>query len=95
MRVDVVALGNVEGDLELRGSVGGDTHRARGGRDLNRPGRGRPGRGRGRGRGGWRLDALRVAVTSDVNLLVKGSRFMRMERVVEALDSTKAMGGGA
>ncbi len=41
------------------------------------------------------IDALRVAVTSDVNLLVKGSRFMRMERVVEALDSTKAMGGGA
>jgi UDP-N-acetylmuramoyl-tripeptide--D-alanyl-D-alanine ligase len=41
------------------------------------------------------IDALRVAVTSDVNLLVKGSRFMRMERVVEALDSTKAIGGGA
>ncbi len=40
------------------------------------------------------IDALRVSVTSDVNLLVKGSRFMRMERVVEALASTEAMGGG-
>ncbi len=34
------------------------------------------------------IDALRVSVTSDVNLLVKGSRFMRMERVVRALAST-------
>jgi UDP-N-acetylmuramoyl-tripeptide--D-alanyl-D-alanine ligase len=33
------------------------------------------------------VDALRVAVTSDVNLLVKGSRFMRMERIVQALAS--------
>ncbi len=41
------------------------------------------------------IDALRVAVTSDVNLLVKGSRFMRMERVVEALASTETMSGGA
>jgi UDP-N-acetylmuramoyl-tripeptide--D-alanyl-D-alanine ligase len=40
------------------------------------------------------IDALRVSVTSDVNLLVKGSRFMGMERVVEALASTEAMSGG-
>jgi UDP-N-acetylmuramoyl-tripeptide--D-alanyl-D-alanine ligase len=33
------------------------------------------------------IDALRVAVTSDVNLLVKGSRFMHMEHVVDALAS--------
>ena len=31
------------------------------------------------------IDALRVSVTSDVNVLVKGSRFMRMERIVKAL----------
>ena len=36
------------------------------------------------------IDALRVSVTSDVNLLVKGSRFMRMERVVKALASPDA-----
>ena len=36
------------------------------------------------------IDALRVSVTSDVNLLVKGSRFMRMERVVKALASPAA-----
>jgi len=41
------------------------------------------------------IDALRVSVTSDVNLLVKGSRFMGMERVVEALASTAAVSGGA
>lgn len=41
------------------------------------------------------IDALRVSVTSDVNLLVKGSRFMGMERVVEALASTAATSGGA
>lgn len=41
------------------------------------------------------IDALRVSVTSDVNLLVKGSRSMRMERVVHALGSTKPPGGGA
>jgi UDP-N-acetylmuramoyl-tripeptide--D-alanyl-D-alanine ligase len=39
------------------------------------------------------IDALRVSVTSDVNLLVKGSRFMRMERVVMALASTDAASG--
>jgi UDP-N-acetylmuramoyl-tripeptide--D-alanyl-D-alanine ligase len=39
------------------------------------------------------IDALRVSVTSDVNLLVKGSRFMRMERVVKALTSTEAASG--
>ena len=33
------------------------------------------------------IDALRVSVTADVNLLVKGSRSMRMERVVRALRS--------
>lgn len=31
------------------------------------------------------VDALRTSVTAGVNVLVKGSRFMRMERVVEAL----------
>ena len=36
------------------------------------------------------IDALRVSVTADVNLLVKGSRFMRMERVVQALGSPDA-----
>jgi UDP-N-acetylmuramoyl-tripeptide--D-alanyl-D-alanine ligase len=40
------------------------------------------------------IDALRVSITSDVNVLVKGSRFMRMERVVAALTSTDASGGG-
>jgi len=40
------------------------------------------------------IDALRTAVTSDVNLLVKGSRFMGMERVVEALASTATTGEG-
>ncbi len=39
------------------------------------------------------IDALRVSITSDVNVLVKGSRFMRMERVVAALTSTDASGG--
>ncbi|MFQ5609462.1 MAG: UDP-N-acetylmuramoyl-tripeptide--D-alanyl-D-alanine ligase [Woeseiaceae bacterium] len=34
------------------------------------------------------IDALRVSVTPDVNLLVKGSRSMRMERVVKALRSS-------
>ena len=34
--------------------------------------------------------ALRGELTPDVNLLVKGSRFMRMERVVEALRSPNA-----
>ena len=41
------------------------------------------------------IDALRVSVTSDVNLLVKGSRFMRMERVVNALASPSAASGEA
>jgi len=40
------------------------------------------------------IDALRVAITSDVNVLVKGSRFMRMERVVAALTTTDSSGGG-
>ena len=31
------------------------------------------------------IDALTASVTSDVKLLVKGSRFMRMERVADAL----------
>jgi UDP-N-acetylmuramoyl-tripeptide--D-alanyl-D-alanine ligase len=38
------------------------------------------------------IDALRVSVTADVNLLVKGSRFMRMERVVAALQSAASPG---
>lgn len=38
------------------------------------------------------IDALRSSVTSDVCLLVKGSRFMRMERIVKAL---AANDGGA
>ena len=41
------------------------------------------------------IDALRVSVTSDVNLLVKGSRFMRMERVVQALGSAADARGEA
>jgi UDP-N-acetylmuramoyl-tripeptide--D-alanyl-D-alanine ligase len=41
------------------------------------------------------IDALRATVTSDVNLLVKGSRFMRMERVVQALDASGALSGEA
>lgn len=36
------------------------------------------------------IDALRATVTADVNMLIKGSRFMRMERVVHALLATKA-----
>lgn len=39
------------------------------------------------------IDALRATVTSDVNLLIKGSRFMRMERVVQALGSSETLGG--
>lgn len=31
------------------------------------------------------IDAMRSTVTADVNILVKGSRFMRMERVVSAI----------
>lgn len=34
------------------------------------------------------IDALRAAVTANVNVLVKGSRSMQMERVVEALRAT-------
>ncbi|MDX1517496.1 MAG: UDP-N-acetylmuramoyl-tripeptide--D-alanyl-D-alanine ligase [Woeseiaceae bacterium] len=34
------------------------------------------------------IDALRSTITADVNVLVKGSRFMRMERVVRALTVT-------
>lgn len=41
------------------------------------------------------IDALRVSITAGVNVLVKGSRFMRMERVVKALGSTAGTGGGA
>ena len=41
------------------------------------------------------IDALRTTVTADVNLLVKGSRFMRMERVVQALDTSGALSGDA
>lgn len=33
------------------------------------------------------IDALRVSVTADANVLVKGSRFMRMERVVAAIST--------
>lgn len=39
------------------------------------------------------IDALRTTLTSDVNLLVKGSRFMRMERVVQALHESSAASG--
>ncbi len=39
------------------------------------------------------IDALRATVTSDVNLLIKGSRFMRMERVVQALASSETLSG--
>ena len=35
------------------------------------------------------IDALTDTVTSDVNVLVKGSRFMRMERVVHALSTAR------
>lgn len=41
------------------------------------------------------LDALTESVTSDVNVLVKGSRFMRMERVVAALSGPGRRDGGA
>lgn len=41
------------------------------------------------------IDALRVSVTSGVILLVKGSRFMRMERVVSALGANTGTGGDA
>ncbi|MDH3747843.1 MAG: UDP-N-acetylmuramoyl-tripeptide--D-alanyl-D-alanine ligase [Gammaproteobacteria bacterium] len=41
------------------------------------------------------IDALRVSVTTGVNVLVKGSRFMRMERVVSALGATTGMSGEA
>ncbi len=41
------------------------------------------------------IDALTDTVTADVNVLVKGSRFMRMERVVHALSSSgRAKKGG-
>ncbi len=39
------------------------------------------------------IDALRTTLTSDVNLLVKGSRFMRMERVVQALHESSVASG--
>ena len=39
------------------------------------------------------IDALQTTLTSDVNLLVKGSRFMRMERVVQALHESSVAGG--
>lgn len=41
------------------------------------------------------IDALRNSVTVGVNVLVKGSRFMRMERVVSALRETNGMSGEA
>ena len=36
------------------------------------------------------IDALQKVVTPDSNVLVKGSRFMRMERVVAALSEPQA-----
>ena len=39
------------------------------------------------------IDALQTTLTSDVNLLVKGSRFMRMERVVQALHESSVASG--
>ncbi len=38
------------------------------------------------------IDTLRDTVTADVNILVKGSRFMRMERVVKALEVASGEG---
>jgi len=37
------------------------------------------------------VDALRAEISEDVNVLVKGSRFMRMERVVNALAASQTM----
>jgi UDP-N-acetylmuramoyl-tripeptide--D-alanyl-D-alanine ligase len=37
------------------------------------------------------VDALRAEISDDVNVLVKGSRFMRMERVVNALAAAQTM----
>lgn len=41
------------------------------------------------------IDALRASVTVDVNVLVKGSRFMRMERVAQALKAPTDTSGEA
>jgi len=40
------------------------------------------------------IDALRRCVTPGTTVLVKGSRFMRMEQVVEALAADSPAGGG-